>query len=77
MAEGRDGETARRVGAGAGVGTLIGLIVGGGEGAAIGAGVCAGAAGAVQVLTKGEKLYVPADILIGFTLGEPLVIAAR
>jgi hypothetical protein len=77
VAEGRGGETARRVGTGAGVGALIGLIAGGGEGAAIGAGVGAGAAGAVQVLTKGEKLYVPAETLIGFTLGEPLVVAAR
>ena len=45
VAEGRGGETARRVGTGAGVGALIGLIAGGGEGAAIGAGVGAGRCG--------------------------------
>jgi hypothetical protein len=77
VAEGRGNETARRVGTGAGVGALIGLIAGGGKGAAIGAGVGAGAAGAVQVLTKGEKLYIPSETLLGFSLREPLVIAAR
>ena len=77
VAEGRGEETTRRVGTGAGVGALIGLIAGGGKGAAIGAGVGAGAAGAVQVLTTGEKLYIPAETLLGFTLQQPLVIAAR
>lgn len=77
VAEGRGDETTRRVGTGAGVGALIGLIAGGGKGAAIGAGVGAGAAGAVQVLTKGEKLYIPSETLLGFSLREPLVIAAR
>lgn len=77
VAEDRGGESARRVGAGAGVGALIGLIAGGGKGAAIGAGVGAGTAGAVQVLTRGEKLYIPAETLLGFTLSEPLSIGAR
>ena len=77
VAEGRGSQTAQRVGTGAGVGALIGLIAGGGKGAAIGAGVGAGAAGTVQVLTKGEKLYIPAETLLGFTLSEPLSIAAK
>lgn len=77
VAEGRGDETARRVGTGAGVGALIGLIAGGGKGAAIGAGIGAGAAGTVQVLTKGEKLFIPAETLLGFTLSEPLSIAAK
>jgi hypothetical protein len=77
VAEGRGTETAERVGTGAGVGALIGLIAGGGKGAAIGAGIGAGAAGTVQVLTKGEKLYIPAETLLGFTLSEPLSIAAK
>ena len=58
-------------------GALIGLIAGGGKGAAIGAGVGAGAAGAVQVMTKGERLNIPAETLLGFTLSQPLIIAAR
>ena len=77
VAEGRGEETATRIGTGAGLGALIGLIAGGGKGAAIGAGVGAGAAGAVQVLTKGERLNIPAETLLGFILSLPLVIAAR
>lgn len=77
VAEGRGSQTAQRVGTGAGVGAIIGLIAGGGKGAAIGAGVGAGTVGAVQVLTKGEKLYIPAETLLGFTLSEPLSIAAK
>ena len=77
VAEGRGAETGRRVGTAAGVGALIGLIAGGGKGAAIGAGIGAGAAGTVQVLTKGEKLYIPAETLLGFTLSESLSVAAR
>ena len=77
VAEGRGEETATRVGTAAGVGALIGLIAGGGKGAAIGAGVGGGAAGAVQIMTKGEQLYIPAETLLGFTLREPLTIAAR
>jgi len=77
VADGRGGETAQRVGTAAGIGAIIGAIAGGGQGAAIGAGVGAGAAGTVQVLTKGEKLYIPAETLLGFTLNEPLIIAAR
>jgi hypothetical protein len=77
VAEGRGEETATRVGTAAGLGALIGLIAGGGKGAAIGAGVGAGAAGAVQVMTKGERLNIPAETLLGFTLRQPLIIAAR
>ena len=77
VGEARGGETASRVGKAAGIGALIGLIAGGGKGAAIGAGVGAGAAGTVQVLTKGDQLYIPAETLLEFTLKQPLVIAAR
>ncbi len=77
VGEGRGGETASRMGKAAGVGALIGLIAGGGKGAAIGAGVGAGAAGTVQVLTKGEQLYIPAETLLEFTLKQSLIIAAR
>ena len=77
VGEGRGQETARRVGAGAGVGAIIGAIIGGGQGAAIGAGVGAGAAGTAQVLTRGEQIYIPPETLLGFTLREALIIAAR
>jgi len=77
VGEGRGEETARRVGTGAGVGAIIGAIIGGGQGAAIGAGVGAGAAGTAQVLTRGERIYIPAETLLAFTLREALIIAAR
>jgi len=77
VGQGRGGETASHMGKAAGVGALIGLIAGGGKGAAIGAGVGAGAAGVVKVMTKGERLYIPAETLLKFMIREPLVIAAK
>jgi hypothetical protein len=73
----RTGQTVQRAGIGAGVGAIIGAIAGGGKGAAIGAGVGAGAGTASQVLTKGEKLNIPAETKLEFTLRSPLVVAAR
>jgi len=75
--ENRAGQTAKRAGVGAGVGAVIGAIAGGGKGAAIGAGVGAGAGTAAQVLTKGEKLNIPPETKLEFTLRSPLVIAAK
>ena len=59
------------------IGAIIGAVAGGGKGAAIGAGVGAGGATAVQVLTKGEKLKIPSETKLEFTLRAPLVVAAR
>lgn len=77
VGQSRTGQTVKRAGLGAGVGAVIGAIAGGGKGAAIGAGVGAGAGTASQVLTKGEKLNIPAETKLEFTLRTPLVIAAR
>src|SRR5262245_28730804 len=77
VAEGRGSQTAKRAAAGAGIGAVIGAIAGGGKGAAIGAGVGGGGATAVQVMTKGEKLNVPSETKLEFTLRVPLVIAAK
>lgn len=77
VAEGRGGQTAKRVGGGAAVGAIVGAIAGGKKGAAIGAGVGGGAATAVQVMTKGEKLNIPSETKLEFTLRAPLVVAAR
>jgi hypothetical protein len=76
-AEGRGGQTAKRAGIGAGIGAAIGAVAGGGKGAAIGAGVGAGGATAVQVMTKGDKLNIPSETKLEFTLRAPLVVAAR
>jgi len=75
--ESRGGQTAKRAALGAGIGAAIGAIAGGGKGAAIGAGVGGGGATAVQVLTKGEKLNIPSETKLEFTLRAPLVVAAR
>jgi hypothetical protein len=77
VGESRTGQTAKRAAGGAAIGALIGAIAGGGKGAAIGAGVGGGGATAVQVMTKGEKLNVPSETKLEFTLKVPLVIAAK
>jgi len=77
VGEGRGSQTAKRAGGGAAVGAIIGAIAGGKKGAAIGAGVGAGGATAVQVLTKGEKLNIPSETKLEFTLRAPLVVAGR
>jgi hypothetical protein len=75
--ESRTGQTAKRAAGGAAIGALIGAIAGGGKGAAIGAGIGGGGATAVQVMTKGEKVNVPSETRLEFTLKSPLVIASR
>lgn len=77
VGEGRGSQTAKRAATGAGIGAIIGAIAGGGKGAAIGAGIGGGGATAVQVLTKGEKLNIPSETKLEFTLRGPLVIAGR
>jgi hypothetical protein len=69
---GKNRRTAEMVGGGALLGTLIGAVAGGGQGAAIGA--IAGAAGgaAVQVLTRGSEIQVPAETILTFELSQPL-----
>jgi hypothetical protein len=60
------------VGGGAALGTLIGAVAGGGSGAAIGAAVGAAGGAAVQVLTKGDEVRVPAESVLTFRLENPL-----
>jgi hypothetical protein len=66
--KGRGKQSAERIGGGAVVGAVIGAIAGGGKGAAIGATVGAGAGTAAQVLTHGEKVRIPSETLLEFTL---------
>ncbi len=60
------------VGGGAALGAIIGAIGGGGKGAAIGAGAGAAAGAGAQLLTRGDKVNVPAESLLTFRLTEPL-----
>ena len=64
------------VGAGIGglaaIGAIIGAVAGGGGGAARGAVAGAGAGTAIQVLTHGDKVQIPAESRLEFTLSSPL-----
>jgi hypothetical protein len=70
--ESRTGRTAKVVGGTAALGAIIGAIAGGGKGAAIGAAGGAAAGGAVQILTKGQKVKIPAETRLSFTLQQPV-----
>ena len=65
---------ALKVGIGAGIGAAIGAIAGGGKGAAIGAGAGAGAGTGAVLLTRGNAAVLPAESVLGFTLGAPATI---
>ena len=66
----RGGRTAKVVGGTAALGAIIGAIAGGGKGAAIGAASGAAVGGGVQVLTKGQRVRIPSETRLTFTLQQ-------
>ena len=70
----RGARTGKVVGGTAALGAIIGGIAGGGKGAAVGAVSGAGAGAAVQVLTKGQRVKIPAESRLDFTLKQPLAV---
>jgi hypothetical protein len=70
----RTGRSEKVIGGGAALGAIIGAIAGGGKGAAIGAVAGAGAGTAVQVATKGERVKIPSETRLTFTLEYPVRI---
>ncbi len=70
----RGARSAKVIGGTAALGALIGAVAGGGKGAAIGAGSGAAAGTAAQVLTSGQRVKVPAETRLAFTLQNPLSI---
>jgi hypothetical protein len=68
---GTNRRTTEMVGGGAVLGALIGAIAGGGKGAAIGAAAGAAGGAATQVLTRGDKVRIPAETVMTFRLGQP------
>ena len=70
---GRAGRSAV-IGGVAALGAIIGAIAGGGKGAALGGVSGAGAGTAIQVLTKGVQVRVPAETRLTFVLQQPLRI---
>jgi hypothetical protein len=72
--ESRTNKSAKVIGGTAAVGAILGGIFGGGKGAAIGATSGAGAGTAVQVMTKGQRVKIPAETRLSFTLQNALKI---
>jgi hypothetical protein len=70
----RTARTGKVVGGTAALGAIIGAIAGGGSGAAIGAVSGAAAGGAVQVMTKGQRVRIPTETRLSFTLERPLTL---
>jgi hypothetical protein len=68
---GANRRTAEMVGGGALLGTVIGAVAGGGAGAAVGAAAGAAGGAAVQVLTRGKEIRVPAETVMTFELSQP------
>jgi hypothetical protein len=70
----RGAKSAKVIGGATAAGAILGGIIGGGRGAGIGAASGAGAGGAVQVLTKGQKVKIPAETRLTFTLQNSVSI---
>ncbi|MGA8671250.1 MAG: hypothetical protein WB679_15300 [Terracidiphilus sp.] len=66
--------TAKRAFGGAAIGSIIGAVAGGGKGAAVGAGTGAGVGAASEIITKGDRLRIPSETLLEFTLEQSVVI---
>jgi hypothetical protein len=67
----RAARSGKVIGGTAAAGAIIGAIAGGGKGAAIGAGAGAGAGTAVEMATKGQRVHVPSETRLTFTLEQP------
>ncbi len=68
----RGARSAKVIGGTAALGAIIGAVAGGGRGAAIGAGSGAAVGTAAEVATSGQKVRVPAETRLTFTLQNPL-----
>jgi hypothetical protein len=68
----RGARSAKVIGGAAALGAIIGAAAGGGKGAAVGAGAGAAAGTAAQIATSGQKVKVPAETRLTFTLKNPL-----
>jgi len=66
----RGARTGKVVGGTAVLGAIVGAIAGGGRGAAIGAASGAAVGGGVQVFTKGQRVRIPSETRLSFTLQQ-------
>lgn len=69
---GRGNRTTKVVGGTAALGAIIGAIAGGGKGAAIGAGAGAATGAGVQAATSGQRVRIPSETRLTFTLQNDL-----
>lgn len=74
---GANKETARNVGGGALLGALLGAAIGGGDAAAAGAVAGAAVGATAQILTKGNRVNVPAETLLNYRLQSGLDIDVK
>ena len=72
----RGKETAKIAGAGAVLGTIVGAVAGGKKGALIGAGLGAAGGAAGQAIRGTERIQIPAESLVIFTLQSPVPVDA-
>jgi hypothetical protein len=70
----RGKNTAEKVGGGAILGGIIGAIAGGGKGAAIGSAAGAGVGAGTQAAGKGQKIKLPSETVLNFTLQAPVTV---
>ncbi|MBV9611991.1 MAG: hypothetical protein JO091_05940 [Acidobacteriaceae bacterium] len=70
----RGARSAKTIGGGAVLGAIIGAAVGGGKGAAIGAGSGAAVGTAAEIATSGQKVKIPSETRLTFTLQNALTI---
>jgi len=70
----RTGRSEKVIGGTAVLGTIIGALAGGGKGAAIGAVSGAGVGTAAEVATKGQRVHIPSETRLTFTLEYPIRI---
>jgi uncharacterized protein YcfJ len=70
----RTGRSEKVIGGTAVLGTIIGAIAGGGRGAVIGAVSGAGVGTAAEVATKGQRVHIPSETRLTFTLEYPVRI---
>lgn len=68
----RGSRSTKVIGGTAAVGAIIGAIAGGGKGAAIGGLAGAGAGTAAEVVTKGQRVKIPSETRLTFTLEQPV-----
>ena len=68
----RTARSAKVIGGTAIAGAIIGAIAGGGKGAAIGTAAGAGAGTVAEVATKGQRVRIPSETRLTFTLDQPV-----